>query len=154
MSVPTTLAQLRALGWSDLDRLYIDSPPGPVPTGAYKGKFLVWLPPAKKLINLPFVTLEAIGFQLLPWGIDFRCSEWWVGAKIFHGGLFSPTEGPSRWRPTKTWQMHYDRDWFPYVRWCLYDEVKSLTPDICLGIGGINGPEGIGDHFYYSLHRE
>ncbi len=148
-----TLASLRQLHWTDLDRLYIDSPPGPVPTGEYRGTLLRWLPPAKKLRNVPFVTAEFVGFKLSHWGIDFLDHQWWIALKCLRGGKFSATQEPSRWRPTECWQMRYEQDWFPPVRKFLYDEVKSLTADVCLGIGGINAPAGTGDHFFYSLHR-
>jgi hypothetical protein len=35
----------------------------------------------------------------------------------------------------------------------LYDEVKPLGPDLCLGIGGINARVGRGDHFFFALAR-
>ncbi len=69
-----------------------------------------WLPPARRPRNAPFVFLEFVGFLVLPWGIDFDDARWWVGAQCLRGGLFSAIAGPSRWRPTECWQLHYNRD--------------------------------------------
>jgi hypothetical protein len=35
----------------------------------------------------------------------------------------------------------------------LYDEVKPLSRDACLGIGGVNAGRGAGDHFFFVLER-
>jgi hypothetical protein len=40
-------------------------------------------------------------------------------------------------------------DLAPYL--LLYDEVKMLSPSLCLGIGGINAARGRGDHFFFAL---
>lgn len=149
----TTRRDLRAMSRSELDRIYIEAPERPCPKGLFRGKLLTWLPPSCLLRNAPFVALEFVGFQLLPWGIDFHSARWWVGAKFLQGGLFSAIPGPSRWRPTECWQLHYNKDFLPFFRRHLYDEVKALDDDTCLGIGGINAPVGVGDHFYYLLER-
>lgn len=145
--------QLLAMSVHELDEIYIAAPLLPCPTGRYRGTLLRWLPPACKLRNAPFVALEFVGFQLLPWGIDFDTTRWWVGAQCLQGGLFEAIPGPSRWRDTDAQQLHYSKDWLPFARKYLYDEVKPLDDRRCLGIGGINAPRGVGDHFYYLLER-
>ncbi len=144
---------LSRMSISELDALYISAPMRPRPEGIFRGRLLRWLPPACKPRNAPFVALELVAFQLLPWGIDFRSTLWWVGLRCLQGGLFEATEGRSRWRPTETFRMSYHRDRLPFFRRYLYDEVKPLSDDLCLGIGGINADEGVGDHFYYLLER-
>jgi hypothetical protein len=153
MSSSYALADLQRRSWDELDKLYIEAPPGPVPEGLFDGTFLIWLPPAKKLRNLPYVCLETLGFRCFCWGIDFVDRKWWIAARALRGGKFTPIQAASRWRPTQTWQLHYDGDGIPCVDRILYDEVKTLTPDLCLGIGGINAEQGIGDHFYFALRR-
>jgi hypothetical protein len=37
------------------------------------------------------------------------------------------------------------------IRDQLYDEVKPLAPDLCLGIGGTNHESDEGDHFWFAL---
>jgi hypothetical protein len=60
--------------------------------------------------------------------------------------------GRSRWRDTETVRLHYEVSRLPGpVRAVLYDEVKVLSPSLCLGIGGINAARGRGDHFFYAL---
>ncbi|MFO0556440.1 MAG: hypothetical protein U0269_00335 [Polyangiales bacterium] len=145
--------EIQRMAVSDLDALYIQSPLRPLPRGMFKGRVLRWLPPARLLRNAGFVFLEVVGFELLPWGIDFDSTKWWVGAKFLQGGYFSPIEGASRWRPTECVQLRYDKDPLPFARRYLYDEVKPLSDELCLGIGGINADKGIGDHFYYLLQR-
>jgi hypothetical protein len=144
---------LQRMTRDELDRLYIDSPQRPRPQGRFVGTHLCWLPPARKLSNAPFILLEWLAFDVLPWGIDFDDSLWWVGLSCLRGGRFETVPERSRWRPTECQQMRYHRDWFPPFRWFLYDEVKALSDDLCLGIGGVNRPEGLGDHFYYALSR-
>lgn len=146
-------ADLQRLPVSELDALYAETPIRPLPKGMFRGTLLRWLPPACLLRNAGFISLEVVAFQLLPWGIDFDSSKWWVGLKFLQGGYFIPKQGPSRWRDAETFQLRYDKDWLPFFRRYLYDEVKPLTDDLCLGIGGINADKGVGDHFYYLLQR-
>jgi hypothetical protein len=35
----------------------------------------------------------------------------------------------------------------------LYDEVKPLSADLLLGLGGVNAETGEGDHFFFTLER-
>jgi hypothetical protein len=144
---------IRRLSVRELDALYIQSPLRPLPRGVFDGRVLRWLASARRLRNAGFVFLEWVGFELFSWGIDFDSSAWWVGAKCLQGGNFCGTEGPSRWRPTECVRLRYDNEPLPFARRLLYDEVKPLSDELCLGIGGINADGGVGDHFYFLLQR-
>lgn len=148
------LTQLRAMDAPALERLYIDTPLGPRPQGRFRGAVLAWM--NNRGARDPFFrTVECFAFELLPWGIDFGTDCWFFVASPIQMGRFAPTAGPSRWRPTETYQLHYGVSHLPpFVKKALYDEVKPLSPDVCLGIGGINRGVGEGDHFFFALVRD
>jgi hypothetical protein len=133
----------------ELEELYRQAPLGPAPEGLYRGHFLCWLPAARQWrVRL----MDEILFRRLRFGIDFRRRLWWFVRPALAAGRFSISEGPSRWRDTQTLCLDYATSRLPGHGW-LYDEVKPLDADHCLGLGGLNGPRDEGDHFFFSLTR-
>ena len=144
---------LERMSLAELEVLYRDTPLGQIPTGVFHGTVLHWLdnPGARDPF---FHTVEWFGFDVLRWGIRFDRWQWWFLCQCLSLGRFDATVGPSRWRDTETHRLRYERACLPrFVRDTLYDEVKPLGADLCLGIGGINRGRGEGDHFFYALYR-
>ena len=144
---------LERMSRPELEALYRDTPLGPRPEGVFDGVLLQWLdtPGARHPF---FRATEWFAFELLCWGIRFHRSRWWFLRSCIAMGRFDATPGPSRWRDTATFRLRYDDPSLPrFVRDTLYDEVKPLSPGLCLGIGGINRERGDGDHFFYALSR-
>jgi hypothetical protein len=93
-------------------------------------------------------------FKWTPFGVDFDTRLWFFWHAALAAGRFEPRPGRSRWRDTEAVGLHYHVSRLPGpVRGVLYDEVKPLSADLCLCIGGINAPRGQGDHFFFALQR-
>ncbi|CAN5363305.1 hypothetical protein BH09MYX1_BH09MYX1_09990 [soil metagenome] len=138
---------------SELEELYLDAPLLPLPRGAFDGNTLRRLSSPGAMHPL-YRSLEWIGFEALSWGIDFDGPCWFFANPLLRAGKFEPRPGRSRWRPTDAIGLHYYPSRLPYlVRSALYDEVKPLSDDLCLGIGGVNQVVGDGDHFFFVLSR-
>jgi hypothetical protein len=144
---------------AELDDVYVRSPLRPLPTGRFDGKTICRFdnPGA---VHPVFRPLEWLGFEALRWGIDFDVPRWfWWGAtpisrSTLEAGRFDPRPGRSRWRETEAVGLFYEPSRLPrFVRDTLYDEVKPLTDDLALGIGGVSRDKGQGDHFYFLLTR-
>jgi hypothetical protein len=166
----TTVDELRRASLDELERLYRESPVGPAPSGLYRGELLRWLDTrgarrpsvraADRTSNLGgraaevrLATLvEWALFEAPRWGVDFARRRWWFVRPALAAGRFTATYGPSRWRETDTFRLEYGESRLP-VRALLYDEVKPLGADLCLGIGGLNAERGEGDHFFFALYR-
>ena len=138
----------------DLERLYREAgPPITVPRGRFRGRHLAWLARGSATPGWLGPVLW-LGFYKIPFGVDFDDRRWFFvrpGARIGH---FQPEIGASRWRDTSTIRMSYHPSRLPSpVRSLLYDEVKPLTPTLCLGIGGINAPRGSGEQFFFALEK-
>lgn len=144
---------LERMSPTELEALYRETPLGPPPEGVFDGAVLRWLDTPGA--HHPFFrATEWVAFELLSWGIRFDRARWWFLRPRIAIGRFDATPGPSRWRDTETFRLRYDDPALPrFVRDALYDEVKPLGPDLCLGIGGINRGRGEGDHFFYALSR-
>jgi hypothetical protein len=144
-----TADELAAASVDELERLYREAPLGPEPRGVFRGRMLRYLSPP-----LAFKALDWLMFDLPPYGIDFDRRAWWFVSPKLRSGRFDFTAGPSRWRRTETLRLEYGASRLPQVvRGLLYDEVKPLAGDLCLGLGGINRPAGSGEHFYFALTR-
>ena len=146
-----SLARLVQCSVAELEALYVESHPVSVPSGCYRGVHLTWLdtPGARHPVIRP---LQHLGFRLLPFGVDFIRHRWFFFHPTLGIGRFVAEAGRSRWRDTETVRLHYEVSRLPGpVRAVLYDEVKVLSPSLCLGIGGINAPRGRGDHFFFAL---
>lgn len=150
----TELADLRRCSLAELEDHYRADHDLRVPTGRLRGELLRWVegPLARDPLWRPFCMLA---FQLSPFGIDFdrRCWFFWNSPRLAMG-RFELRPGRSRWQPAETIGLHYEASRIPgLVRRHLYDEVKPLSADLCLGIGGINRPGGEGAIFYFALAR-
>jgi hypothetical protein len=133
----------------ELEDLYRDAALGPAPSGIYRGRFLHWLPGAHRW---QVRALDEILFKRTRFGVDFQRRLWWFLWPGLAAGRFSLSLGPSRWRDAEVFRLDYSPSMLPGHGW-LYDEVKPLDADTCLGMGGLNGPRGEGDHFFFSLTR-
>jgi hypothetical protein len=138
---------------AELEKIFVDSPAGPSPRGRFRGRHLGSLPGTRRLWAIP---AEWLLFEAVPFGIDFQAGRgrWWFVRPTLAAGAFDFTPGPSRWRPTETQRLVYERSRLPGpIRRLLYDELKMLDEDTGLGIGGLNLPAGRGEHFFFMLHR-
>jgi hypothetical protein len=137
----------------ELEACYARASALDVPRGVFRGRHLMWLDTraARHPVLRP---VEELVFARLPWRIDFARRRWyWLGAPVGFGH-FSPSIGPSRWRDTETVRMLYDDRALPgFVNQFLYDEVKPLSADVCLGLGGISAGRGKGEQFFFALQR-
>jgi hypothetical protein len=124
-----------------------------MPTGVYDGQVLRWVETNGPCVGF-FLAIEWFGFVVLPWGVRFDKNLWWFVVPPLNAGRFSATPGPSRWRDTETYRLTYGTSCLPKIfRDILYDEVKPLDENTCLGLGGINRGPGQGDHFFFLLTR-
>jgi hypothetical protein len=148
-----TADAIRHASLEQLEIWYRELSPGPIPRGVFRGEFLRFV--QSKGVNKPWVrALDRLAFDVTRFGIDMDVQRWWFlrpGARV---GRFSSTVGPSRWRDTRTVRLDYGVSRLPRpVRGALYDELKPISPDLCLGLGGINAERGEGDHFFFLLVR-
>jgi hypothetical protein len=146
-----TLDDLRRADRAALEAAFGADTPVEPPRGRYRGFYLHSCASvgARRPLNRAMVMA---GFRLVPFGLDFDASCWWFGFARARVGRFEPTIGRSRWRPANVLQLHYHPSRLPEaVRRHLYDEVKPLGPELCLGMGGLNRPAGEGELFYFAL---
>lgn len=146
----TTIETLRGSSLDALEALYREAPMGPPPAGRFRGTVLRRVP-GKLTRSLAGEAILA-PFERLRFGIDFEKRLWWFLRPGIAMGRFRVDPGPSRWRGTDTLRLRYDVSRLP-IRAGLYDEVKPLSATLCLGLGGINADEGLGDLFYFALER-
>jgi hypothetical protein len=132
----------------DLERLYA-GPLGAPPAGITRGRFLGFLPPARRFDRATHTVL----FRWPRWGIDFERRLWWFVGRRLAAGRFRVSVGPSRWRDGEVLRLDYDVSRVGWFRRILYDEVKPLPDGRIIGIGGINAGRGRGDHFWFELIR-
>jgi hypothetical protein len=157
MAVPRGLMldfdALRRASLGELEALYAEHRSVDVPRGCFRGTVLRRLDNRGARNPLLF-GLEWIGFEAIAFGIDFDERVWLFTDKRIPMGRFEPRPGSSRWRETETVQLHYDPSRLPgIIKAGLYDEVKPLSGDLCLGLGGVRARKGLGDHFFFALRR-
>jgi len=144
---------LKHAGIEALERLYEEPRAIELPRGIFAGFHLGWLDTvgARDPILKP---VEELFFHRLAWFVDFERSRWFWFHRSIGLGHFTPSLGPSRWRDTDTVRLLYDDRRLPgFINQWLYDEVKPLSEDVCLGIGGISKRRGLGDQFIFGLRR-
>jgi hypothetical protein len=148
-----TWSELVRASIAELESLYASSREVIVPKGRFAGRHLVWLdtPAARHPV---LRTVEHLFFAELSWRIDFDRRRWfWLQDRVGIG-RFSASVGPSRWRATDTIRLLYDDPLLPgFVNQWLYDEVKPLSDDLCLGLGGISAKKSVGEQFFFALGR-
>lgn len=147
MNTPA-LEDLRHSSLLELETLYAETPVKEPPRGCYQGLFLQRLDTRTRRKPLHYVSMP---FGYLSFGIDFESQRWFFYHRRIQAGLFTLDKGPSRWRDTETFRLHYAHAKLPgFVKDKLYDEVKPLSDQLALGLGGVNRGDG-GDHFYFAL---
>jgi hypothetical protein len=146
-----TEAELRRAPGGELEEVLRAAPFGPPPAGTFRGRFLCWL----RRVPLHVRAMDELLFRAVTFGLDFDRGAWWFVTPRLQAGAFDATRGPSRWRDgVEVMRLRYDRSRLPRpFRAALYDEVKPLSADVCLGIGGLNADAGRGDHFLFALAR-
>lgn len=146
----TTLGRLPV---EELENLYRRPGDLPVPSGLFRAVHLGWIEnwsARRRRVRAGLAPL----FVIPPFGIDFRSRRWWFYYPRLQAGSFIPTVGPSRWRDTDVLRLTYDVSRLPHpLRTRLYDEIKPLSPDLCLGMGGVNAEKGRGDLFFFGMER-
>lgn len=157
-NAPTTsFLSLRTLQHASLDHLeqiYRTATPVPWERAVWRGHFLCMVD-SDGARNLVLKWMSEIGFGKTPFWIDYERQLWCFGTPEIGAGRFVASAGASRWRETTTVRLEYHVSKLPgLIRRELYDEVKPLSPDLCLGIGGINAERGRGDLFFFALTRE
>lgn len=145
-----TVDSLRSCTLAELERIFREAPLGPRPSGRFEGEVLhrvdaaATRPTPERWVIVPF--------ERLRFGIDFDRRVWFFVHPRLRVGRFRVEAGRSRWRDAKTLRLRYDVSRLP-VRGHLYDEVKPLSADLCLGLGGLERGEGEGDLFFFLLRR-
>ncbi len=147
------LADLKAMSLAQLEELWRTSALGPAPLGSFRGAFLHWIDsPGARQAHVR--AIDTIGFRASPFGVDFDARRWWFVHPRLRVGHFTLTAGKSRWRETEAQQLDYSVSRLPgALKGTLYDEVKQLTGNLVLGLGGLNAGPGEGDHFFFALSR-
>jgi hypothetical protein len=150
-NMTNTLDGLLRSGLSELEQIYAEARMVEVPTGRYRGHHLTWTATGRRSAWRPLLT---VGFRWTPFGVDFDRRLWFFWRASLAAGRFDPSPGRSRWRETDVVRLRYHPSALPgFVKGVLYDEVKPLSPALCLGIGGVNAPRGRGEMFFFALER-
>jgi hypothetical protein len=147
------VSELRTKSPEELEEIYREPRELIVPEGVFCGRHLFWLDTegARDPLLRP---LEDLFFARLTFHVDFVKNRWFWFDRRLGLGHFQASIGPSRWRDTETIRLLYDDRRLPgWVNYGLYDEVRPLSEELCLGLGGVNGKRGRGDHFYFELTR-
>jgi len=147
------LATLRSQRGVDLERLYAHDDALEMPTGLFRGAYLDRIGGLRD--RTPGVRLaEIVGFRWTPFWVDFSRQRWAFFHPRLGAGRFEARIGDSRWRETRTVILDYAVSRLPGpVRRMLYDEVKPLSDELCLGMGGVNRGPGEGELFFFALVR-
>lgn len=151
---PYTLERLQAATRDELETIYRRETPVEWGRALWRGHFLCMLD-STYARKLPLKWLSEIGFGNTPFWLDNDDRLWCLGTPEIGIGRFRPELGPSRWRNTQTLCLNYNESKLPgLIRRELYDEVKPLSPDLCLCISGFNAGRGHGELFFFALTRE
>ncbi len=148
-----TLEALRTASLAELEALFALGDATAVPRGSFRGTFLRYLE-TRGARRLRWRAFYELIFRPFRFGVDFDTRRWSFGVPSLQIAHFEPRLQPSRWRDTQAVALHYQRSRLPgIVRGLLYDEVKPLSEDLVLGIGGVNAERDDGDHFFFALSR-
>ncbi len=144
---------LASMSLDDLEALWVKPIEVAPPRGVYRGQVLRRIDHATSRRPL-WVWSQRIGFEWIPFGVDFDRRLWFFFTPTIAMGRFETRVNESRWRDTDMVGLHYQGSKLPrFVRRVLYDEVKPLSERWILGIGGIDADRGAGEHFFFSLER-
>ncbi|OGQ84871.1 MAG: hypothetical protein A2289_04595 [Deltaproteobacteria bacterium RIFOXYA12_FULL_58_15] len=143
---------LRRATVEELEALYVGAGPVRIPRGYFIGSHLEQL---EKSWRRPIIRFaEKVGFQWLPFGVDFDSRRWFFVKKSVQIGAFDACLQSSVWRNTQVVALHYQRSHLPKpIRRLLYDEVVPLGPDLCLGLGGVRVGGKPCEQFFFILER-
>lgn len=154
--IPHGLSELLTWRIEELEALYRDSPLLALPQrGTYRGVYL-------KRLNNPgangrsYRWFQWAMFDLTPFGLNFHdgWGDWYFFHPALAVGKFVPRSERSRWRDTPTHTLNYESSRLPApARRVLYDELKPLSDELMLGLGGVNAGRDQGDHFFFALQR-
>ncbi len=145
------LDQLKQHDMQELERLFCGTEPLFIPKGCYDGCVLGRLDEAG---NRRPLYLGSKSFEIVPFGVDFDVCKWFFFTPFVQVGHFRTEIAKSRWRDCETITLNYEVSRMPdFARKIFYDEIRPLSDDLCLGIGGFNYEAGIGDHFLFALER-
>jgi len=134
-----------------LETLYLSPIVAPKLTGRFDGIFLHRLDQPGN--RRPFY-FGSKPFEIVPFGIDFDSCYWYFFNPRLQIGKFRTETCTSRWRDSNVVKLHYDVSRLPSpMRRMLYDEVKPLSKDLCIALGGFNQKTGYGDQFFFALNR-
>lgn len=149
-----SLSTLQGMSLAELESLYEHAATREWAPGLYRGHYLVDIG-APKSRPLAKHLITEIGFRYTPFWIDHHQQKWAFFHPRLAAGHYRVSLGASRWRDTECCRMDYASSRLPQaVKTHLYDEVKPLSDELCLGIGGFNAGEGVGDYFFFALQRE
>lgn len=152
-----TLDDLKATSLKDLEAIYRELPVGRPPTvGSYDGVVLKRLNNDGANRRFTLVTQWAL-FELAPFGVNFEAGrgDWYFFHPRIATAEFVMADARSRWRDTNCIRLSYQGSRLPaLVRDALYDEVKPVSGDLILGLGGTNEDVDLGDHFFFALKRK
>ncbi len=145
---------LQGKSLSEVEALFRDAPLAPPPKGRFQGTLLHWLegPPARHRLWRPALALM---FQFTPFGVDFDARRWFLLHHRLRLGHFEAVPRRSRWREADVYGLEYEVSRLPgHLKALLYDELKPLSPDVCLGIGGMVLQGDPQPAFFFSLERQ
>ncbi|MCZ7686683.1 MAG: hypothetical protein M5U28_51215 [Sandaracinaceae bacterium] len=145
--------ELDGLSLAELERLYAHTSAIEVPEGRFAGRVLGRLE-NRGARRLRWRATQIPMFEWLPFGVDFDRSRWFFVKPSVLVGRFEARVERSRWRDTEVVTLRYEASRLPRaVKSVLYDEVKPLSDELLLGLGGVSAREGEGDHFFFALTR-
>ncbi len=145
------LQQLKQSSLEELEDFFCQPEPVLTPKGCYDGCVLMRLDEPENRRPLYWGSKS---FEIVPFGVDFDSCNWFFITPRLQVGHFRMETARSRWRDCKTVTLNYDVSSIPaFARKIFYDEVRPLSDDLCLGIGGFNDKAGVGDHFFFALQR-
>lgn len=146
-------SELEGLSIAELERLFAHDSAIDVPEGRFEGRVLARLD-NRGARRLRWRAMQIPMFEWLPFGIDFDRSRWFFVSPSAQVGRFEARVERSRWRDTEVVTLRYEPSRLPGpIKSILYDEVKPLSDDLVLGLGGQNAGTGEGDHFFFALTR-
>ncbi len=158
MNADSLIAEFRSMSEAELERRFCGEAAAPaLAPGNYTGTWLRRIENAGKY--KPFnLFSQWLMFEVIPFGITFRgdgSGIWYFFDPRFAAGEFVTARSRSRWRSTDCLAMDYSEARLPgFVKDLLYDEIKVLSSQHAIGIGGFNQPVGEGDNFYFLLTRQ
>lgn len=147
------MTELDGLSIEELERLYAHEGAFDVPEGRFVGRVLGRLD-NRGARRLRWRASQVPMFEWLPFGVDFDRARWFFVSPSVRVGRFDARIERSRWRDTEVVTLRYERSRLPRaITSILYDEVKPLSDELLLGLGGVNAEAGEGDHFFFALRR-